>query len=273
MLFHGFSSVGIWSGSYIYKVAGVTVPICGNNGKWNFPLLPQIGTVITILGEMHFAVTSQLNTILAISLRRHFSFLSKRINQTRTTFAFILTLLLNHCFLSDSDTHFYIPIIIVKLYTDLCFTFARASCACMVAMLMSIYFWVEKMTPLSSKEPLLLPGDSKLHTVRIIRDILQIYWPTTALLIVICEFIKVRLGAGKIIPSLNQSLNIWEPGLCLGAVLKKIQPKSDMSGTKALSDFFGGEFFSWEPALWTLNSQVRVMLLRRSKKNHCCFHL
>ena len=28
--------------------------------------------------------------------------------------------------------------------------------------------------------------------------------------------------------------------------------------------------FSWEPALWTLNSQDRVL---RSKKNHCNFHI
>ena len=175
--------MGIWNYLPISKIAGVTFPICGNNGKWDFPLLPQIGTVITILGEMYSAVTSQENTIRTNSLRRHFNGLS----QTRTTFAFTLTLLLNHCFLSDSDTHFNIPIISVKLYTDFCFTFARASWTRKVAMLewrsSSCRFTSGLRTwPLCRASNLYCwPGDSKLHTVRIIRDTLQIYWTERAL--------------------------------------------------------------------------------------------
>ena len=81
--------------------------------------MPQIETVITILGEMYFAVTSQVKTILAISLRRHFSFVSKRIKLDKDD----LHHYINPTFkplISQRLTHFYIPIISVKLYTDLC---------------------------------------------------------------------------------------------------------------------------------------------------------
>ena len=68
---------------------------------------------------MYSAVTSQENTIRTNSLRRHFSFMSERINLDKDD----LQLYINPTFkplISQRLTHFYIPIISVKLYTDLC---------------------------------------------------------------------------------------------------------------------------------------------------------
>ena len=85
---------------------------------------------------------------------------------------------------------------------------------------------------------------------RMLHRIIVSHAITCHILHVICEMLMLILGT-------------WWSTFVFMSMLK----------SKCLWVKMAMDIFSWEPALWTLNSQERVMWMLRSKNTHCQFHL